>query len=155
MRKYKSIVTTILCLSLLLSACGQTTSTPTSGSEGEDKTVSSSDQTVETEQTEESGQTGDTDLLQTNLFSTRDLDPSYDEATAATIQLADDASVSSSSTVLIDGNTITIGTAGNYILSGTLSDGQIVVDATNQDKIQLVLDGVTRHSETSAAIYVL
>lgn len=155
MRKYKSIVTTILCLSLLLGACGQTNSNPTSGSEGEDKTVSSSDQTVETEQTEESGQTGDTDLLQTNLFSTRDLDPSYDEATAATIQLADDASVSSSSTVLIDGNTITIGTAGNYILSGTLSDGQIVIDATNQDKIQLVLDGVTIHSETSAAIYVL
>ena len=41
-----------------------------------------------------------------------------------------------------------------YVLSGALSDGRIVVEATDQDKIQLVFDGVSVHSGDGPAVYV-
>ena len=39
-------------------------------------------------------------------------------------------------------------------MSGTLHDGQIIVNAEDTDKVQLVLNGVNITSATSAAIYV-
>ena len=53
-----------------------------------------------------------------------------------------------------DGSTITITEEGVYIVSGTLEDGQIIVDASDSDKVQIVLDGVHINCETNAAIYV-
>ena len=54
----------------------------------------------------------------------------------------------------ISGSTVTIQDEGTYILSGTLDDGMVVVNAESTDKVQLVLDGVSINSATSAAIYV-
>lgn len=42
----------------------------------------------------------------------------------------------------MEGSQIIIGAEGIYLLSGTLTDGQIVVNAGETDKIQLVLAGV-------------
>ena len=53
-----------------------------------------------------------------------------------------------------DGSTITITEKGVYVVSGTLEDGQIIVDASDSDKVQIVLDGVHINCETNAAIYV-
>lgn len=53
-----------------------------------------------------------------------------------------------------DGSTITITEKGVYVVSGTLEDGQIIVDASDSDKVQIVLDGVNINCETNAAIYV-
>ena len=60
-----------------------------------------------------------------------------------------------SDAVEISGSTVTITASGTYILSGTLDNGSIIVDADKEDKIQLILDGVNIHSDTFAAIYVL
>lgn len=89
------------------------------------------------------------------LFSDRDLDGSYDESTAVAIQLNGDSAVCDSNTVSIDGTRITLTGEGVYLLSGTLTDGQIVVDAGENDKVQLVLNGVDMTSADSAAIYAL
>lgn len=85
-------------------------------------------------------------------FTSRELDPNYD--TAETITLSDGASTSSSDAAEVDGDTITITAEGVYEVSGTLSDGMVIVDVPDTDKVQLVLQNVTIHSETSAAIYV-
>ena len=58
-----------------------------------------------------------------------------------------------SSGVSISGNIITISKEGTYVLSGALSEGQIVVDA-DLAKVQLVLDNVDITCASSAAIYV-
>lgn len=89
------------------------------------------------------------------LFSDRDLDGSYDESTAVAIQLNGDSAVCDSNAVSIDGTRITLTGEGVYLLSGTLTDGQIVVDAGENDKVQLVLNGVDITSADSAAIYAL
>ncbi|WP_297199741.1 carbohydrate-binding domain-containing protein [uncultured Flavonifractor sp.] len=89
------------------------------------------------------------------LFSDRELDGSYDESAAIAIQLNGDSAVCDNNAVSIDGTRITLTGEGVYLLSGTLTDGQIVVDAGENDKVQLVLNGVDMTSADSAAIYAL
>lgn len=50
----------------------------------------------------------------------------------------------------LEGSTITITAEGVYLLSGTLTDGQIVVNAGETDKVQLVLKGADITSDTAA-----
>ena len=46
-----------------------------------------------------------------------------------------------------------IKTAGTYVISGELLDGQILVDAEEEDEVQIVLNGAEIHCEDQAAIY--
>jgi len=59
----------------------------------------------------------------------------------------------SNSNVKVSGSTATITGAGTYTVSGTLSDGQIIVDASKDDLITLVLDGVDISCSYSSGIY--
>ena len=70
------------------------------------------------------------------------------------ITLSDAQSSSSCSSVIFSGCTVTITQAGSYTLTGSLSDGQILVDAGNENKVRLILNGVSITSSDSAAIYV-
>lgn len=90
-----------------------------------------------------------------SVFSDRNLDASYDEAAATRIELSDAGSTSTGTGVTISGSTITITEEGVYIVSGTLADGQIVVDAAEDAKVQIVLDGADITSSDAAAIYVV
>ena len=86
-------------------------------------------------------------------FSERDFDYSYQNA--LNISLADNGSKVSGSGAEVDGNTITITKEGTYIITGTLSEGQIVIDLPGEnDKVQLVLDNVSITNSSSAALYV-
>ena len=88
-----------------------------------------------------------------DLFSDRDLDGSYDESTAIPIQLTGETAVCTSDAVSIDGTQITLLDEGTYLVSGSLTDGQIVVDADDTDKVQIVLAGAAITCADSAAIY--
>lgn len=79
-------------------------------------------------------------------------DESETNGTKADESETDETKVASSS-VSISGNIITISKEGTYVLSGALSEGQIVVDADSA-KVQLVLDNVDITCASSAAIYV-
>ena len=89
-----------------------------------------------------------------DMFTERDLSGDYDESSAVKISLSGSKASCDSSSVKIDGQTVTISSEGVYILSGSLSDGQIVVDADDQAKVQLVLDGAEITNDSTAAIYV-
>ncbi len=80
-----------------------------------------------------------------------DLD--YDATEAISITLADGATTTSSQTgVSIDGDIVTITAPGSYVVSGTLSDGRIVVNSEAEGKVRLVLDDADITSATGAAI---
>jgi predicted small lipoprotein YifL len=81
-----------------------------------------------------------------------DRDSSWDEATATKIVLGSTISVNGSGAD-VKGNVVTVTTAGTYVVSGILSDGQIVVDATTKDEVQLVLNGAQITNKSGAAIY--
>ena len=57
--------------------------------------------------------------------------------------------------VTVDGSTATITSAGTYSLSGSLTDGQIIVNSQDEKVVRLILNGVDIHSSTSAPIYVV
>ena len=53
------------------------------------------------------------------------------------------------------GSTVTITAAGIYSISGTLDDGQIIVDSSDEEDVNLVLNGVDITCSDSAPIYVI
>lgn len=87
-------------------------------------------------------------------FNSNDLDSSWDLTDAAQIILKDDNISVQGSGASVDGNTLTITSGGIYILSGTLNDGQIVVDSSDENVVKLVLNGVSISDLDSAPIYV-
>lgn len=119
---------------------------------------------TDTTESQQAVSTGDT-LSYDDMFTDRDLDVGYEESDSVKISLSDDSttvssgSLDNSSTddtvdgVTVDGNVITITSGGTYIISGTLTEGQLVVDA-DDEKVQLVLDNADITCATSAAIYV-
>jgi hypothetical protein len=141
---YKKVTALFMAsvLVLGLSACGQT------GSAGDGADTAASASETATSNPDEVADLVDT----SDMFTDRDTSGEYD-STATDISLSDDGSTCDSADVTISGNTITITKEGTYHLSGTLSDGQVIVDADG-DKVQLVLDNVSITNSSSAAIYV-
>lgn len=72
----------------------------------------------------------------------------------AEIRLEDGAAVIEGSGAVQEGGGVTITAPGTYLLSGTLKDGQIVVDAADDDEVTLLLNGVSLTCETNAPIFV-
>ena len=98
-------------------------------------------------------------MSEEELFSDRDLDASYDASTAETITLSGTTATVSGSGAEVgqasDGSpVITVKKEGTYVVSGSLTDGQILVDVGDEDKVQLVLSGVTMSNDDSACIFV-
>ncbi len=88
------------------------------------------------------------------LFTDRDYDFSYAESSAVKILLENEISSSDSERVEIQGNSVTVKASGVYIISGSLENGQIVVDTDDTEKVQLVLSNAQINCDTSAAIYI-
>lgn len=137
----KSILSLVLAVLFVFSACG---STDLAESE------SSSTEQSETESEQPISTAGSSDM-----FTDKDMEIGYNEETSTWITLSGDNASSNSDTVQVSGSTVTITDAGTYILSGSLEDGMIIVNAEDTDKVQLVLKEVQITSPTSAAIYVL
>ena len=142
--KRKEILVFLLTGAMLLSGCGAVSSASTA------EKSSATDETTVVDASSEGSKEGDT----SDMFTDRDKEIGYDEESSARINLADNKSSCDSNAVQIDGNTITITDEGTYILSGELTNGMIIVDTEDTDKVQLVLDGVAITSAESAAIYV-
>ena len=49
---------------------------------------------------------------------------------------------------------VTITSEGTYVVSGTLDNGQIIVNAGDDDKVYLILNGADITCHTSAPVYV-
>lgn len=110
-----------------------------------------------TQQTTDSSTTSSSSINEadtSNMFSDRDKEVGYDESESVTISLADNNSSCESDAVSITENTITIKDEGTYILSGSLSDGMVIVEAEDTDKVQIVLNGASISNDQSAALYV-
>ncbi len=80
-----------------------------------------------------------TPLATSEFFTESDLDWSYDASEAIAVTL--------------NNQSITITEKGTYVLSGSIADGQIIVDT--DEKVHLILDGVSVNSNSSAALYVI
>lgn len=127
-----------LCACMALNGCSSTSlpdDTLSSEKEEMDDSVSSSEDSAYT-------------------YSDYELDDSFDRQSAASITLSGSTAQSNGSGVSINNATVTISKEGCYLISGELEDGQIIVDAGDSDKVQLVLDNASIHCSTGSAILV-
>lgn len=85
-----------------------------------------------------------------DMFTDRDRNSQYTANGSVRIELNGNTATATSNSVLIEGSTITLTAEQTYILSGHLEQGKIVIDAGENDKPQLVFEGVTVNSKTSA-----
>lgn len=108
---------------------------------------------TETNAEETSAQSEAGTFSSADMFTERDLAGTYEESGAVYVTLSDDGITGETDGVVIDGQMVTITAEGTYIFSGTLSEGQIVVDADNA-KVQIVFDNVDITCASSAAVYV-
>ncbi len=88
------------------------------------------------------------------VFTPRDKETGYNADTAVYITLADNGSTAAGAGVTVSGNTVTVTAAGSYVVSGTLSDGQLKVETDKADKVQLVLNNVQISNSSTAPLYV-
>lgn len=82
-------------------------------------------------------------------------DYTYDLSSAVTITLSGTSiSTSDSSAVKVNGSTATITAEGTYRISGSLTDGQLMVDAS-KSVVKLVLVDASLASSSTSPLYVL
>ena len=82
------------------------------------------------------------ELSADDIFSNRDLAQTADTSSAKSITVT-------------SGQTINITEEGVYVLSGTATNCTVRVEAGNEAKVQLVLDGVDITNDSAPAIYVV
>ena len=111
---------------------------------------------------EESGTTVDTkqntEIVSSTIsaeYDSDDLDSSVSSSDMSYIELKGNSITFDGSGATANGNIITITSAGTYSISGTLDDGQIIVDTTDEEVVRLVLNGANIACSTSAPIYVI
>ena len=170
--KNKSLILFVLLLIavLVLSVCGTMTGSSESSSESGElsaRDISGVSDTGDTDMevpadTSEAVSAAQDDSSSKTAASTLDNSSSKTAAAAqddssnetVVITLNGSAAEASSEAVQISGSTVTVTEAGTYILSGTLDDGTVIVDADKEDKVLLVLEGVSIQASDYAAIYV-
>ncbi|NNJ62798.1 MAG: carbohydrate-binding domain-containing protein [Dactylosporangium sp.] len=78
----------------------------------------------------------------------------WNAADVVPITLNGSGATSGGSGVSISGSVVTIASAGTYQLTGTLTNGQVVVDTTDSTIVRIILSGASISSSTSAPIQV-
>ncbi|WP_238625401.1 carbohydrate-binding domain-containing protein [Aggregatilinea lenta] len=81
-------------------------------------------------------------------------DSAWQDADATEILLNGDAIAVDGDGVSVEGSVATIGAAGVYRISGTLADGQIVVDTVDDGTVTVILAGANISSSTSAPLVI-
>ena len=140
--KDKKVVVLLAVAALGFAGCGKGTDTTDTKNTSAETLSSSGHATVST-----------VDLTE-GKYSEEKLDASWDENSAVKIKLVSDTVTADDENVEVDGSKVTITGAGTYVLSGTLNDGQIVVDTDDKDSVRLVLNGAEIICSDSSAIWV-
>lgn len=87
-------------------------------------------------------------------YSDRDKDASCDVASATSIALSGQGATVSGEGAAVEGATVTISAAGTYVVTGELAAGSLVVNAGDQDKVQIVLSGASIRNEAGPALNI-
>jgi hypothetical protein len=81
-------------------------------------------------------------------------DGHYKAKKATTVKLADGSSKVTGTGATVKGDVVTISQAGTYVLSGSLSDGEVNVNSAGEGKVKLVLDGADIASTSTSPVVV-
>ena len=120
----------ILTAAILLSGCGSTAAQSIENVKVSTAQAAADATGTAAEKTPSATTAATLAAADSELFTARDLAQTADLSEARTLTVS-------------DGETLTITEAGVYILSGSAENACVVVDAGDDDKVQLVLDGLS------------
>ena len=150
----KTLAIAILTGALLLSGCTTVQSVGAENNQTAQESTSASGvqkaQTAESQGNAQSVQTSG--FTVSDMFSDRDSKTEYDVAECTVITLSGDSATCESKAVSVEAGVVIIKEAGNYILRGSFN-GSIRVDAPEDAKVWLILDGVNVTTDGTAAVY--
>ncbi|RBS48595.1 hypothetical protein EB25_01379 [Enterococcus faecium] len=138
----KKTIYTMLLASLFLASCSQSSS---SNKTSNTETGNSSSQTSNSTSEELANYYG--------KYEEEDLSTDYDETSETKITL-DEEPVINGNGATAEGETVTISEEGTYVLSGTLSDGQLIINAPKEAKIHLIFNGVSITNTSGSAVNI-
>lgn len=78
----------------------------------------------------------------------------WNESDVQAVTLTGSGATSTATGVTISGSTVTITSAGTYRFTGSLTNGQIVVNSTGTGTVRIILNGVTVANSTSSAVNI-
>lgn len=87
-------------------------------------------------------------------YTNYDLNADYSEKDSVKVEFTDSNVTISGEGAAADGTVVNITAEGTYILSGSCSDGRVIVEVTELEKVHLVFDGLKLICTTSAPIYI-
>lgn len=87
-------------------------------------------------------------------FSGRDMDVGYSETESTIVTFGSGGVTITGGGAAAAGSTVTITGAGTYILRGAADNGRILVNGGKEDKIQLVLEGLSLRCEDNAPLFI-
>lgn len=132
-------------------------STDSQNSEKE-KTTDNSSNTNNTTNVESTSSTSVTPISYTQLnqivtYDTDDNNTDWNKESAVYVTLNGDSITLDGKGASVDGSVLTITSAGTYVITGTLNDGQIIIDTDKNSTVRLVLNGASITCSNHAAIY--
>ncbi len=152
-RIVKMLSIAILC-TVLASACSNAATTTTTTSSAATTTEATTTAGSTAAATTTSVATAGPAVIQQVDYDENDAYADWSASDSTAITLSGGSASVSGAGAAVSGSTVSITAAGTYVLSGTLDDGQIVVDVAKTDNVRLILNGVDIHNSSSAAIYV-
>ena len=149
----RDLAVIILSGALLLSGCASSGDVTSESGSSAAVVDGAGTQVQTTTYVTSSGPAEVTTINVSDMFSDRDLKEEYDASECIKITLNGKEASCESSAVSIADHVVSIKEAGTYLLSGSY-EGSIRVEAPEDAKVQLILDGVEITTDATAAIYV-
>jgi hypothetical protein len=149
MKKTIAAISTLITV-LALTACSASSAETISG-----QTVSTSNTAGVTTVSATGAATVEEALAENSEVHEDASDYTWEDADIIPITLNGDSMRVDGEGVSVDGSTATITAAGTYSLSGSLDDGQIIVNTEAEGIVRLILNGVELRNSSSAPLYIL
>lgn len=139
-KRFFALIMSALIISLSLTGCSENNAQTDDSSSSESSASASS--------TVASASSVDTEI------TARDKDVGYEETEAVKISCSDSGFEINGSGATAENGVLTISAEGTYVLSGSINEGRIVINAGDKDKIQLVLNGFTIKCTTHSPLFI-
>lgn len=86
-------------------------------------------------------------------YKPEDLETDWDEESAGKLILSDEGITAEGTGVAVSGSVAVIQKEGTYVVSGSMTDGQIRIEAKDGEVVRLILNGAELWGKTTAPIY--
>lgn len=152
-RRIFAVLMSALVISSAFTGCSGD-SVQVSSETAESKTSSTASSTSDSDTSKAEASTASANKAVNTNFTARDMEVGYEETEAIKISCSgNEFTINGNGATAKDG-VLTISQEGTYVLSGSIDEGRIVIDVSDQEKVQLVLNGFSIKCTTHSPLFI-